>query len=198
MDAAVLAAIARWPNVPAVYGWLAIDHRGNFRLRGESIGNPALRAFIGRNYAADPAGCWHFQNGPQRVYDAIDRAPLICRLGNEGAEGSRDVLTTHVGQVVAACERALVDEFGTVYLATDCGPAAIDDRDGVALLARLAGSDGRTLADDAIESWLRGERRVALRLPELAPGAIEIEPVRRETVGRLLGFDPAPRPPADS
>ncbi len=189
MDAQVLAALARWPNVPAVYGWLAIDGRGNFRLRGESIGNPALRAFIGRNYAADPDGCWHFQNGPQRVYVAIELAPLICRLDAEA-------LVTHVGQAVTTCERALVDEFGTIFLATGCGPAAIDDRDGAALLARLAGSDGGALADDAIESWLRGERRAALRVPGPGAAAVAIEPVRRDAVPRLLGFDPAPRPPS--
>jgi hypothetical protein len=190
MDAEVLAALVRWPNVPAVYGWLAIDARGNFRLRGESIGNAALRAFIGRNYAADPAGCWHFQNGPQRVYVAIELAPLICRLGPDGSD---EALTTHVGQAVTSCERALVDEVGTIYLATDRGPAAIDDRDGVALLARLVGPDGRALTDDAIESWLRGERRAAVRVPGPDAAPVAIERVRRDAVAGLLGFDPAPR-----
>src|SRR5690606_15898587 len=35
MDPEVLAAIAKWPNVPAVYGWLGLTARGEWRLRGE-------------------------------------------------------------------------------------------------------------------------------------------------------------------
>jgi len=74
MDDTVRRALERWPGVPAVYGWLALDRRGEWRLRNpasgafERIGNAALRAFIARNYAADARGAWYFQNGPQRVY----------------------------------------------------------------------------------------------------------------------------------
>lgn len=32
MDPDVLRAIARWPSVPAVFGWLRLDRRGNWRL----------------------------------------------------------------------------------------------------------------------------------------------------------------------
>ena len=71
MDADVLAAIARWPNVPAVYGWLSLTARGEWRLRGERIENAAIRAFFDRNYAGDAQGCWYVQNGPQRVYVAL-------------------------------------------------------------------------------------------------------------------------------
>ena len=36
MDDIVKAAIAKWPNVPAVFGWLSLNGRGNWRcwLRG--------------------------------------------------------------------------------------------------------------------------------------------------------------------
>ena len=56
MDAMVLAAIAKWPNVPAVFGWLRLDARGQWRMRderaqqlalpGDPIRHPALLAFI--------------------------------------------------------------------------------------------------------------------------------------------------------
>jgi hypothetical protein len=68
MDPSVLQAMARWPDVPAVYGWLALDRRGNWLLKdpaGEGlgrVGNVALRDFIARNYAADDRGRWYFQN----------------------------------------------------------------------------------------------------------------------------------------
>ena len=50
MDALVAQAMAKWPNVPAVYGWLSLDRRGNWRIKGERIANQALRDFISRNY----------------------------------------------------------------------------------------------------------------------------------------------------
>jgi len=80
LDDAVLRSIARWPNVPAVYGWLALDRRGNFLIKGERIGNPALREFICRNYAADERGCWYFQNGPQRVFVRLAYTPFVVHF----------------------------------------------------------------------------------------------------------------------
>ena len=67
MDPMVLRSMAKWPDVPDVYGWLSLDRRGNWLLKGERIGNQALRDFISRNYQPDKRGCWYFQNGPQRV-----------------------------------------------------------------------------------------------------------------------------------
>ena len=83
MDDAVVRSLARWPNVPAVYGWLELDRRGNWRIKGERIGNAALREFIARNYAADERGCWFFQNGPQRVYVALAYTPLVVHYEGE-------------------------------------------------------------------------------------------------------------------
>ena len=56
---------------PAVYGWLSLDRRGNWLIKGErDRERSALREFIARNYQADERGRWYFQNGPQRVYVA--------------------------------------------------------------------------------------------------------------------------------
>ena len=184
MDPEVAAALRRWPDVPAVYGWLALDARGNWRLRGEPIGNPALRHFIDRNYSADATGRWYFQNGPQRVYVALALAPLICRLSEHNTP-----ISTHNGLVVERCSRALVDELGTIYLVTERGPAAIDDRDGGAVLARLVGEEGGALDDAALEAWLRGARRAAIRLPELgAAEPLGFERVPRRSVAGVLRF----------
>jgi hypothetical protein len=35
MDDIVKQALAKWPNVPHCYGWLALDARGNWRMRDE-------------------------------------------------------------------------------------------------------------------------------------------------------------------
>ena len=48
MDERVLRSMAKWPDVPDVYGWLSLDRRGNWLLKGERIGNQALRDFISR------------------------------------------------------------------------------------------------------------------------------------------------------
>ena len=132
MDQSVLHGIARWPDVPAVYGWLALDRRGNWLVKdpgGEGfgrIGNEALRAFIGRNYLADARGCWYFQNGPQRVYVRLAYTPLVVR--HDGA-----ALVDHCGRPVRPAARFLDDE-GSVLILGQHGIGLLDDRD----LARFA------------------------------------------------------------
>ena len=37
MDEMVARSLAKWPNVPAVFGWLELDRRGNWRIKGEKI-----------------------------------------------------------------------------------------------------------------------------------------------------------------
>jgi hypothetical protein len=80
MDDIVKAAIAKWPNVPAVFGWLSLNGRGNWRIKDDPIENEAINEFIGRNYMNDGCGNWFFQNGPQRVYVSLEIAPWIYRL----------------------------------------------------------------------------------------------------------------------
>src|SRR3546814_9129311 len=95
MDENVIAAMALWPDVPDVFGWLSLTERGHGRLHpqgdallpvgvagngcspGQAITSPPILHFIDRNYAADTHGRWYFQNGPQRVYVRLDAAPYI-------------------------------------------------------------------------------------------------------------------------
>jgi len=133
MDEIVARSLAKWPNVPAVYGWLALDRRGNWRIRStsatlgfEKIGNAALRDFIGRNYQADEKGRWYFQNGPQRVFVSLAYTPLVVRYEGEG-------LVDHCGRPFQPGE-ALEDDEGSVLFAGAGTVALLDDRD----LARFA------------------------------------------------------------
>jgi len=125
MDEIVKQAMAKWPDVPACYGWLGLDARGRWYMRdaavqaqgafaqarGALLQHDKLLAFIHRNYQADEAGCWFFQNGPQRVYVELEVAPLVWRL-----EHGQPV--AHTGQAGGAVRACWLDEVGRVYL--DC------------------------------------------------------------------------------
>ncbi len=151
MDDLVLAALKKWPNVPHCYGWLALDARGDWYMRDERI-QPAgpfpqvkgsrilhdkLKAFIHRNYAADEAGQWFFQNGPQRVYVELACTPWIWRLQPDGR------VLGHTGRATQRVDSAWLDEAGHLYLLTDLGLGLVHTQD-------------MTLAADAIEAgrWL--------------------------------------------
>src|SRR5687768_5116185 len=121
MDEIVARSLAKWPNVPAVYGWLDLDRRGNWLIKGERIGNRALREFIARNYAADESGRWFFQNGPQRVFVTLAYTPLVMHY-----EGER--LLDHCGRPTQALETLLDDE-GSVLIRGERGIGLLDDRD---------------------------------------------------------------------
>lgn len=136
MDDAVLAAIARWPNVPDVYGWLALDRRGNWRLGGERLLQPAIAAFFGRNYACDARGCQFVQNGPQRVFVALDAAPYIARRLPAGWRRLPD-------DAPVTARAAFVSDDGDLWLDLNGQLALIDDRDLSAVAGEgLAGWDG--------------------------------------------------------
>ena len=121
MDDIVARSIAKWPDVPAVYGWLELDRRGNWRIKGERIANAALRDFIGRNYAADSRGCWFFQNGPQRVYVSLAYTPWVVHY-----EGER--VFDHCGGPFTV-EQLFLDEEGSLLAVQDRKIALLDDRD---------------------------------------------------------------------
>jgi hypothetical protein len=128
MDDIVRQAIAKWPNVPNCWGWLGLDARGNWYMRddrvqaagpfpaakGSLLRHEKLVDFIHRNYEPDEAGCWYFQNGPQRVYVELESTPLVLRIG------PRQQVTSHTGKAAQVLQ-TVVDEEGRVYLDTDIG-----------------------------------------------------------------------------
>ena len=135
MEDRMLRAMARWPNVPALYGWLFLDRRGNWHVRGERITRPQIIDTINANYLPDADGAWYFQNGPQRGYVRLAYAPLILTVGADGA------LLTHTGAQVQAPSAAWLDEDGSLLLSTEHGPALLADTEGDWLLDRLIGED---------------------------------------------------------
>ena len=121
MDEIVARSMAKWPDVPDVYGWLSLDRRGNWLLQREKIGNQALRDFISRNYQPDARGCWYFQNGPQRVFVQLAYTPLVIHFEGEA-------LYDHCGRFFEAAQ-AYLDEEGSILVAGKAGIGLLDDRD---------------------------------------------------------------------
>jgi len=130
MDAIVVAALRKWPNVPHCYGWLALDARGDWYMRderiqaagpfprskGSRIEHAQLRGFIERNYGSDEHGAWFFQNGPQRVYVELEATPWVWRVG----DGDGWPVHSHTGRAATVIS-AWLDEPGRLFLATDIG-----------------------------------------------------------------------------
>ena len=140
MDDIVKAALSKWPNVPACRGWLGLDARGNWymrddrtqaagpfsRAKGSRIEHEKLREFIQRNYAADEAGAWFFQNGPQRVYVELEVAPWVWRLTLDAAGAVQ--IHSHSG-LPAEFESAWVDDAGRLFIATGLGLGLVHTQD---------------------------------------------------------------------
>ena len=136
MDEQVLRSLIKWPNVPHCFGWLALDRRGQWRMRdeyaqsnqlpGNVIQHVALNEFISRNYAHDSLGRYFFQNGPQRVFITLDVTPWIARIipSESGPQ-----LSTQCGTKIKP-HSALSDEKGNIYIAGSIPQSLPDQIDG--------------------------------------------------------------------
>lgn len=152
MDDIVKAALKKWPNVPACYGWLALDARGQWYMRdertqaagpfaqskGSRIDHEKLREFIHRNYECDGRGAWYFQNGPQRVYVTLEATPWVWRVMDTPGHP----VCSHTGRP-AQVQQVWLDEAGHLYLYTDIGLGLVHSLDvGAAAQALEAGEWG--------------------------------------------------------
>lgn len=195
MDELVLRGMAKWPDVPAVFGWLSLDRRGHWLLKGERVANPGIAAFFGRNYGHDDQGRWFFQNGPQRVYVALDYTPHIYRITT--APGAALVLASHSGTAASTITAAYIDESGQLLLETDLGIGLMHDADLETLVPRFSSPGGLT-GEAALAATLdavQAGRDAALEL-SLDQTRIPVKPVRAADVPARFGFIPRPVQPA--
>ncbi len=201
MDEMVIRSMLRWPNVPAVFGWLALDRRGNWLVRTaaegdiadpamafERIGNPAMNEYISRNYARDGEDRYYFQNGPQRVYVALDYTPYVYRL-NEKA----DAFIAHTGAPAGRVKRAFFDEEGALILSAELGVGVVLDRDLAATLEHFSDRAGRPLDAETLYQRVRSGERLAARLMGVE---VAVSSVRAREVPSRFGFVARPEPPA--
>jgi len=192
MDEAVIKAMAKWPNVPRVYGWLSLDRRGNWLIKGDRISNPGVAAFIGRNYAADEQGRWFFQNGPQRVFVTLEYAPFVIATAGTGAAA----LITHTGQAVERATGAWLDETGSLLLRWSGGPGLVSDRDLADIMALFTDVHGKPVGDAVlVRAFDAQARRHATGLYfDYAGNRVPVGRIQAGEVPQKFGFDPNPRP----
>jgi hypothetical protein len=199
MDEIVKQAMAKWPNVPHCYGWLALDARGGWRMRderaqalqlpGDRIVNPALLGFINRNYTHDEQGRWYFQNGPQRVYVNLEATPYIVRT--DPAHG----FMLHTNAPLPGIDAAWMTEAGQLLLRSGEKVALVDDRDMAQCLPHLW-INGLTASDDQLLAWLSQPDDAGSLALEHGGIRVPVKPVAHAAIASQFGFVPAPQPDA--
>lgn len=157
MDEMVRRAMSKWPNVPHCYGWLALDARGNWRMRdehaqranlaGDKIMHVALCGFINRNYASDDAGRWYFQNGPQRVYVNLEATPYIAHTDPTAG------FVLHTGEVMEPIDGVCLTSAGNLVFQSVGRIAQLDDRDTAQCLAMIFQGDA-VVSDHTLLEWI--------------------------------------------
>lgn len=180
MDESVRQAMARWPDVPAVHGWLGLDEAGRWRLRGEPVTHPGLVAFINRNYDRDEHGRWFFQNGPQRGYVRLDYTPWIFYVDGDGG------LHTHTERAIASLSGACIDDEGNLLLATDAGPGLVERGSLPAAAEWLRDARGEPASPEALAALHEGSGG-GLQL-EHGGRRVPVRPIRRADVPAHFGF----------
>lgn len=189
MDHSVIRAMARWPDVPSVYGWLSLDRRGRWCLQGEPVLHQRAIEFMNRNYDCTDDGLWYFQNGPQRVFVDLDYTPWIYSL-----DGSRD-LVDHTGNPVGELRGAWLDEEGNLLLMSERGIGLLCDRDLGPVSDDFRFADDTVCDEDSIARLIEGggsarSERVFL---EWGDGHFEVKTILRARVAGKFGFEPRPR-----
>ena len=188
--------MAKWPDVPHCYGWLALDARGSWRMRderaqhmglaGDKVIQVALLSFINRNYEVDERGCWYFQNGPQRVYLNLEATPFIARTDPEHG------LVLQTGELLARLHRVFMTETGELIVDSDGKIAQVDDRDVAQLMSAIE-VNGAQASDEELMGWLEnGHGELTIRYKaHLTP----LERIKRDDVPEFFRFTRLPVPP---
>lgn len=193
MDEIVLRGMAKWPNVPAVYGWLSLTRRGQWLIKGDPVSNCAISDFIARNYESDEQGCWFFQNGPQRVFVELEYTPLVYRA----TVSSEVALQSHVGCTPASLSGAWLDENGSLIIDTDCGVGVMHDQDLEYLMGAFVDISGNPVPEAALEIALermqRGHDSTLCLKYRLS--MVTIKPLQSGEAASRFAFDPSPMAP---
>jgi hypothetical protein len=197
MDEIVKQAMAKWPNVPHCYGWLALDARGAWRMRderaqaldlpGDKIVHAALSGFINRNYTHDEHGRWYFQNGPQRVYVDLEATPYIART--DPTRG----FVLHTGEPLPTIDAAWLTGSGQLVLQGTDKVALVNDRDMAQCVAQLR-MDGSAVGDEQLLGWLANQADSGRLSLCLTGRQLPMQRIEQDAIAACFGFVRRPRP----
>jgi hypothetical protein len=200
MDDIVKQAMTKWPNVPHCYGWLALDARGNWRMRdedaqqrdllGDKIAHVALLAFINRNYTHDEQGRWYFQNGPQRVYVDLEATPYIAHT--DPVHG----LVLHTGLALDAVDQVWMTGSGQLLLQREQRIAQVDDRDVLQCMGLLM-IDGTPVGDEQLMAWIAREPDAGQLVFQYAGSRIPVQHLESDAIPAHFHFVRKPQPDGD-
>lgn len=145
MDDLVEKALARWPNVPAIAGWLKLNLQGDWLLTGPvpeglTISHPRILNFMARNYGCEADGRYYFQNGPQKAYVHLAYTPWVYRI--HPLENGELMLSTHTG-LVGWPQGMLQDEQGRVLIQGEQGIGLLHSNDMDLLASGLQELNGQ-------------------------------------------------------
>ena len=112
-----------WPKIPDLYGWLYLDRRGTWFIKGEQVKHLGMIRFLKDNYREDKNGEWYIQNGPQKAFVTLEYTPLLLRLALDGT------LTTHTDKKIDKLTGIVLDDEGNILLGSGIGAGLLDDRD---------------------------------------------------------------------
>ena len=193
MDEIVREAMARWPNVPAVFGWLQLDRHGRWQIKGEPITNAVVNTFICRNYLSDDEGRWYFQNGPQRVFVELEYTPLVYRLWRN-IDGTL-VAEAHTGEPLAEPVNCWLDDEGGALIEGEQGVGCVESQSLAVLETAFCDNKGQPLAEHVLYDLLAGNAS-ALATARLNFGdtMLRVGFVKVSDVAARFGFKPAPQP----
>jgi hypothetical protein len=178
-----------WPESPMVYGYLTLDERGQWLIRGQTISRPSLVEHFQRHYQSDGAGRWFVKNGWQQAFVTLDYLPRVLRVTGRGD------LIDHCQRPIDRVAGAVLDETGALILDTPDGPGLVDSSDLAWALERLQ-IEGGALTDDRLSDALQivsGEM-TALTFSTPAGNTVPVRRVDRTHMARHFSFVPNPRP----
>jgi len=204
VDDLVEKALARWPNVPAIAGWLKLSLQGDWLLTGPvpeglTISHPRILNFMARNYGCEADGRYYFQNGPQKAYVHLAYTPWVYRI--HPLEHGALMLSTHTGLVCWPLGM-YQDEQGRVLIEGEHGIGLLHSND-MDLLAEGLHESNSELVHDA--SWAVPEvdpdtliaARTKLRRDKSTSTGqrtctLKLVPIESSTVAQRFQFNPNP------
>ena len=123
IDKSVQKAMAKWPEVPECFGWLNLNRRAEWSIKGEKIHHVKTQRFLQRNYNFDKLGRWFVQNGPQRAFVSLEYTPRLYGFSSHSG------FYIHNEAKMPVLLDFFLDEYGNLLLSTALGVGVVDDRD---------------------------------------------------------------------